>query len=82
MNIENFVNEYLKEYRHDILLNPYNGLIAFAEQLRMQMLKNESVDAKVVGKDVGNRTILRTDSPTDLEMNDVVSLLVVKHIEA
>ena len=33
MNIEEFVNIYLEKYRHDILLNPYDGLIGFAKSL-------------------------------------------------
>ena len=39
MNIEEFVNNYLQEHRHDILLNPYNGLIDFANTFKEQMLK-------------------------------------------
>ena len=39
MNIEEFVNEYLKEHRHDVLLNPYNGLIDFANAFKEQMTK-------------------------------------------
>lgn len=31
MNIEKFVNEYLKDHRRDILLDPYNGLVEFVE---------------------------------------------------
>ena len=33
MNIEEFVNDYLQEHRHDVLLSPYNGLIDFAKAL-------------------------------------------------
>ena len=40
MNIENFVNDYLQEHRHDVLLNPYNGLIDFANAFKEQMMKD------------------------------------------
>ena len=40
MNIEEFVSDYLQEHRHDILLNPYNGLIDFANAFKEQMLKD------------------------------------------
>lgn len=46
MNIENFVNDYLQEHRHDVLLNPYNGLIDFTNAFKEQMMK-EAVDADV-----------------------------------
>ena len=36
MNIENFVNDYLQEHRHDVLLNPYNGLIDFTNAFKEQ----------------------------------------------
>ena len=40
MNIEEFVNSYLQKHRHDVLLNPYNGLIDFANTFKEQMLKD------------------------------------------
>lgn len=46
MNVEEFVNEYLKEHRHDILLSPYNGLIDFANAFKEE-LKKEALDAEV-----------------------------------
>lgn len=33
MTREEIVNEYLKEHRHDVLLNPYAGLLDFAKYL-------------------------------------------------
>ena len=39
MNIEEFVNDYLQEHRHDVLLSPYNGLIDFTNAIKEQMLK-------------------------------------------
>lgn len=47
MNIEEFVNSYLQEHRHDVLLNPYNGLIDFANTFKEQMLK-DAVEAYIV----------------------------------
>lgn len=46
MNVEEFVNEYLKEHRHDVLLSPYNGLIDFANAVKEE-LKKEAFDAEV-----------------------------------
>lgn len=40
MNIEEFVNDYLKEHRHDVLLSPYNGLVDFAEAMKEETLKD------------------------------------------
>lgn len=45
MNIEEFVNVYLVEHRHDVLLNPYRGLVDFAEALKGVMAK-EAVDGR------------------------------------
>ena len=36
MTREEIVNEYLKEHRHDVLLNPYAGLLDFAKFLDEQ----------------------------------------------
>ena len=46
MNIEEFVNDYLQEHRHDVLLSPYNGLIDFTNALKEQMLK-EAVEGDI-----------------------------------
>lgn len=40
MKIEEFVNEYLKEHRHDILLNPYDDLIEFTELFLSELMKD------------------------------------------
>lgn len=48
MNIEEFVNSYLQEHRHDVLLNPYNGLIDFANTFKEQMLKDAYVESQIV----------------------------------
>ena len=37
MKIEDFVNDYLQEHRHDVLLNPYNGLIDFAKAIQDEL---------------------------------------------
>ena len=41
MNIEEFVNDYLQEHRHDVLLNPYNGLIDFAKAIQDEFEKED-----------------------------------------
>lgn len=51
MNIEQFVNDYLQDHRHDILLNPYNGLVEFAEAFKEQ-LANESTEDQEIWKPV------------------------------
>ena len=33
MTREEIINEYLKDHRHDVLLNPYAGLLDFAKYL-------------------------------------------------
>lgn len=45
MNIEEFVNDYLQEHRHDVLLNPYNGLVEFAKALQ-EKLMDDAVDGE------------------------------------
>ena len=77
MNIEEFVNDYLQEHRHDVLLSPYNGLIDFTNALKEQMLK-EAVEAKVVGFDIENHTIFLTKNPTGLNLKDTVRIIIVK----
>ena len=44
MKIEELVNEYLKEHRHDVLLNPYDGLIEFAEFFLSEMMNGAVED--------------------------------------
>lgn len=39
MNIEEFVNTYLQEHRHDVLLNPYNGLVEFVKAFQEEMME-------------------------------------------
>ena len=46
MNIEEFVNDYLQEHRHEVLLSPYNGLVEFAEALKAEALK-EAVEKTI-----------------------------------
>lgn len=43
MNIKQFVNDYLIEHRHDILLNTYSGLIKFAEAMKKEALKGAAI---------------------------------------
>ena len=46
MKIEQFVNDFLEEHTHDVLLAPYNALIEFAKQFKDE-LKKEALDAEV-----------------------------------
>lgn len=47
MNIEEFVNDYLQEHRHDVLLNPYNGLVEFAEVFQEKLMKEAVAEVEV-----------------------------------
>ena len=49
MNIEEFVNDYLKEHRHDVLLCPYIALVEFANTFKKKMME-EAVEG-VICKD-------------------------------
>ncbi len=40
MNIEEFVNKYLKEHRHEVLLNPYNGVVDFAKAFQEKLMED------------------------------------------
>ena len=46
MKIEQFVNDFLEEHTHDVLLAPYNALIEFSKQFKEE-LKKEALDAEV-----------------------------------
>lgn len=83
MNIEEFVNDYLQEHRHDVLLSPYNGLIDFTNALKEQMLK-EAVDGEVVvplyeGRCEGN-DIWSTEIkiPGRYEIGDKVRIIIIE----
>ena len=39
MNVEKFVNDFLEEHTHDVLLSPYNALIEFAKQFKEKLNK-------------------------------------------
>ncbi len=41
MNIEEFVNYYLQNYRHEVLLNPYNGLVEFAKAFQEKLMQEQ-----------------------------------------
>lgn len=78
MNIEEFVNSYLQEHRHDILLNPYNGLIDFANTFKEQMFKN-TVEHYVIGEIAGSPVgpvIVHYDD--NLTIGDKVRIVVLK----
>lgn len=81
MNIEEFVNDYLKEHRHDVLLNPYNGLIDFANAFKEKMMEG-SVEGEIFDdydKDTCEHhlTILST-VPSGYKDGDKVRVIIVK----
>ena len=81
MNIEEFVNDYLKEHRHDVLLNPHNGLVEFAEAFKEEMLK-EAVEGEIFDdydKDTCEHhlTILST-VPSGYKDGDKVRVIIIK----
>lgn len=82
MNIEEFVNDYLKEHRHDVLLNPYNGLIEFSRFFLSEIMKC-SVEGTVNSKYWGYKVIqpdtkqLGTLLET-MEHGDKVRIIIVK----
>lgn len=47
------------------------------KDMKEQMLK-DAVEAKVVGFDILNRTILLTNIPTDLNMDDKIRIIIIK----
>ena len=47
MNIEQFVNDYLQEHRHDVLLNPYNGLVEFAKVFQEKLME-DAKEGKII----------------------------------
>lgn len=78
MNIEEFVNVYLIEHRSDILLNPYRGLIDFAEALK-SVMENEAVGGiymKAIGKVFVESWPLDID-PDSVRAGDEVRLIVI-----
>ena len=79
MNIENFVNDYLQEHRHDVLLNPYNGLIDFTNAFKEQMMK-EAVEGPVILRDMYDNRSLDIDFvfPDNLKIGDKVRVIIVK----
>ncbi len=57
MNIEEFVNDYLQEHRHDVLLNPYNGLVDFAKAFQEKLME-EAVECLVCAGMEGDKWIM------------------------
>ena len=89
MNIENFVNDYLQEHRHDVLLNPYNGLIDFTNAFREQMMK-EAVEGYVTFNYDAQKeglpcvTVIANEKPLEFyegrgfKLGDKVRIIIVK----
>lgn len=82
MNIEEFVNSYLQEHRHDVLLNPHNGLIDFANTFKEQMLK-DAVEGEIQMRYSGclcAKTI-RAINEDKFKLGDKVRIIVLKEEE-
>lgn len=85
MNIEEFVNEYLQEHRHDVLLNPYNGLIDFANAFKNKMME-DAVEGEVcipnvwVERKEGKELVVRAEISKELglKFGDKVRVIVLK----
>lgn len=45
MSVEGFVEDYLQEHCHDVLLNPYNGLVKFAKAFQKKLM-DDAVDGE------------------------------------
>lgn len=79
MSIEEFVNDYLQEHRHDVLLSPYNGLIDFANAFKEQMIEG-AVEGKVfMSFAPGHDQMVMAD--VDLPTNTKVKIIIVKEKE-
>ena len=83
MNIEEFVNDYLQEHRHEVLLNPYNGLVEFAkvfqEKLMKDALMKDAVEGEVVQDLKGvNRVKSFSKIPEWLYFGDKVKIIICK----
>lgn len=85
MNIEEFVNDYLQEHRHEVLLNPYNGLVEFAKVFQEKLME-EAVEGYILGE-IRNQE----DEPYEIyaesdflplngkfKMGDKVKIIIVK----
>lgn len=77
MNIEEFVNDYLQEHRHDVLLNPYNGLIDFANAFKEQMME-EAVETTVHLEPGAIPVIEIGVGRFGLKVRDKVKVIIVK----
>lgn len=78
MNIEEFVNYYLQNYRHEVLLNPYNGLVEFAKVFQEKLMK-EAVE-KTVFQVTRKRTpvIMLTLDANEYKDGDKVQVIICK----
>lgn len=79
MNIEEFVNYYLQNYRHEVLLNPYNGLIEFAKVFQEKLME-EAVEGEIQMRYSGclcAKTI-HAINEDKFKLGDKVKILIVK----
>ena len=78
MNIEEFVNYYLQNYRHEVLLNPYNGLIEFAKVVQEKLME-EAVEGRVILRDMYDDRGKDIDFtiPDNLKIGDKVRIIIL-----
>ena len=78
MNIEEFVNYYLQNYRHEVLLNPYNGLIEFAKVFQEKLME-EAVEGRVILRDMYDDRGKDIDFtiPDNLKIGDKVRIIIL-----
>lgn len=77
MNIEEFVNDYLQEHRHEVLLSPYNGLVEFAEALKAEALK-KAVEGEVENASFGIVYLRKNLANEGYSTGDKVRMIVLK----
>ena len=62
----------------DMLIVEYLRGVEWGKQDTKEQMMKKAWGAKVVGKDISNRTIILTDVPTELDMNDRIRLHIDK----
>jgi hypothetical protein len=82
MNIEQFVNDYLQEHHHDVLLCPYNALVEFADSFKKKMMKEAVegvVDFEYFGYKVIRPDLKQLDALLEsMNHGDKVRIIIVK----
>lgn len=81
MKIEELVNEYLKEHRHDILLNPYDGLIEFTELFLSELMKDAVEGYVNYYEDSGGILMAEAQVGCPYHNGDKVRIVILKEEE-